>query len=408
MRFRISTIALTVAASLPALASAVDFSYSGFSTAAYAQSDTDLAQVGYIGQPDGIDSDGAFTTDSKLGVQATARFNDQFSATVQGVAYADLTGDWEPHLDWAYIRYQPTSRLSARVGYLRAPTFMYSDSVFIGYANSWVRPPLEVYGLSPAYQLRGVDLSYRDTVGPVTVTVQPYYGDSKLDAGDPAMEIEVSDWAGLAVTGEVGSFMFRAGYASLELASTTAQLVGPISALRGMAALGCTGCTADANALDLDGTKIKNIDVGVQYDNGTSLAIAEVARRDTGSYVTVGMSSAYVTYGHRFGDFMPYGTIAAARRDDSNMSSSIPATGSPFSPLAAIANGALAGGNNDQDSYTLGVRYEVPSFSVLKGAIVKLQYDHIQAKEGVGMFINVQPGFDGDTDMISASFDFIF
>ncbi|MBB6093269.1 hypothetical protein HNQ60_002147 [Povalibacter uvarum] len=407
MRFRISTIALAVAASLPALASAVDFSYSGFSTAAYAQSDTDLAQVGYIGQPDGIDSDGTFTTDSKLGVQVTAKFNDQFSATVQGVAYADLTADWEPHLDWAYVRYQPTSNLSARVGYLRAPTFMYSDSVFIGYANSWVRPPMEVYGLSPAYQLRGVDLSWRNNLGPVAVTVQPYYGDSKLDAGDPAMEIEVSEWAGMAVTGEVGSFMFRAGYASIELGTTTEQLVGPITTLRSMAALGCTGCAVDANALDLDGTKIKNINVGVQYDNGTSIAIAEVAQRDTDSYVTVAMNSAYVTYGHRFGSFMPYGTIAAARRDDSNMSSAIPA-GSPFSPLAAVANSTLAGGNDDQDSYTLGVRYEVPSFSVLKGAIVKLQYDHIEAKEGNGMFINVQPGFDGDTDMISASFDFIF
>lgn len=407
MRFRISTIAVAVAASLPALASAVDFSYSGFSTAAYAQSDTDLAQVGYIGQPDGIDSDGTFTTDSKLGVQVTAKFNDQFSATVQGVAYADLTADWEPHLDWAYVRYQPTSNLSARAGYLRAPTFMYSDSVFIGYANSWVRPPMEVYGLSPAYQLRGVDLSWRQNVGGVAVTLQPYYGDSKLDAGDPAMEIEVSEWAGMAVTGEIGSFMFRAGYASLELGTTTQQLVGPISTLRSMAALGCAGCAVDANALDLDGTKIKNIDVGVQFDNGTSLAIAEIAQRDTDSYVTVAMNSAYVTYGHRFGNFMPYGTIAAARRDDSNMGSAIP-VGTPFSPLAAVANSTLAGGNDDQDSYTLGLRYEVPSFSVLKGAIVKLQYDHIEAKEGNGMFINVQPGFDGDTDMISASFDFIF
>ena len=105
MRFRISTIALAVAAALPSLAAAVDFSYSGFSTAAYAQSDTDDAQVGYTGQRNGIDSDGTFAIDSKLGVQVTAKFNDMLSATVQGVAYADLTGDWEPHVDWAYVRF---------------------------------------------------------------------------------------------------------------------------------------------------------------------------------------------------------------------------------------------------------------------------------------------------------------
>jgi hypothetical protein len=407
MRSRISVIAIAVAAALPSMASAVDFTYSGFSTAAYAQSDTDLAQVGYIGQPDGIDSEGTFTTDSKLGVQVTAKFNDQFSATVQGVAYADLTGEWEPHLDWAYVRYQPTSNLSARAGYLRAPTFMFSDSVFIGYANSWVRPPLEVYGLSPAYQLRGVDLTWRDNIGGVTVSVQPYYGDSELDVGDPSTTVEVSEWAGLAISGEVGSFLVRAGYASIELGTTSAQLVDPINMLRSMAALGCTACAADADALDLKGTKIKNSDVGVQFDNGSSLAIVEYAHRESGSYLTPDMHSAYVTYGHRFGNIMPYGTYAIARRDDSDMSSSIPAN-SPFAPLAAIANGTIATGNDDQDSYTLGLRYEVPSFSVLKGAIVKLQYDHIEAKEGNGMFINVQPGFDGDTDMVSASFDFIF
>jgi hypothetical protein len=407
MRPRISVIALAVAAALPSMASAVDFSYSGFSTAAYAQSDTDLAQVGYIGQPEGIDSDGTFTTDSKLGVQVTAKFNDQFSAVVQGVAYADLTAKWEPHLDWAYVRYQPTSNLSARVGYLRAPTFMFSDSIFIGYANSWVRAPLEVYGLSPAFQLRGVDLVWSTNIGGATVSVQPYYGDSELDAGEPAMTIEVSEWAGLAVTAQMGSFMARAGYASIELGSTTDQLVDPINTLRSMAALGCTGCATDAGALDLNGARVKNSDVGVQFDNGSNLVIVEYAHRESGSYVMPDMHSAYVSYGHRFGNLMPYGTYAIARRDDSDMSSAIPAN-SPFAPLAAIANGTIATGNDDQDSYTLGLRYEVPSFSVLKGAIVKLQYDHIEAKDGNGMFINVQPGFDGDTDMVSASFDFIF
>jgi hypothetical protein len=407
MRSRISVIALAVAAALPSIASAVDFTYSGFSTAAYAQSDTDLAQVGYIGQPDGIDSEGTFTTDSKLGVQVTAKFNDQFSATVQGVAYADLTAKWEPHLDWAYVRYQPTSNLSARAGYLRAPTFMFSDSVFIGYANSWVRPPLEVYGLSPAYQLRGVDLVWSTNVGGATVSVQPYYGDSELDAGDPAMTIDVPEWAGVAVSAQVGSFLARVGYASIELGSTTDQLLDPINTLRSMAALGCAGCEADADALDLKGTKIKNTDVGVQFDNGSDLVIVEYAHRESGSYVTTDMHSAYVTYGHRFNNLMPYGTYAIARRDDSDMSSAIP-TGSPFAALSAVANSTLATGNDDQDSYTLGVRYDVPSFSVVKGAIVKLQYDHIEAKDGYGMFINVQPGFDGDTDMVSASFDFIF
>jgi hypothetical protein len=144
MSSRISLLALALAAALPSVASAVDFSYNGFSTASYSQTDTDEAQVGYLSQPEGIDSGGTAGFDSKLGLQLTAKFNDMFSATAQGVAYADLTSDWEPHLDWAYVRAQLTPNLSARAGLLRTPLFMFSDSIFIGYSNVWLRAPLEI------------------------------------------------------------------------------------------------------------------------------------------------------------------------------------------------------------------------------------------------------------------------
>ena len=83
MSSRFSIIALAVAAALPTVASAVDFSYSGFSTAAYSQTDTNLADVGYTAQPDSIDKDGSFETDSKLGVQAErpGRFRQTTSIT---------------------------------------------------------------------------------------------------------------------------------------------------------------------------------------------------------------------------------------------------------------------------------------------------------------------------------------
>ncbi|HMN44144.1 MAG TPA: hypothetical protein PKE27_06220 [Povalibacter sp.] len=406
MRPRIPAVALAVAAALPSLAAAVDFSYSGFSTAAYAQTDTDLAQVGYVGQPEGIDEDGSFKADSKLGVQVTARFNDMFSATVQGVAYTDLTSNWEPHLDWAYIKFQPVSNLSARVGYMRAPTFMFSDSVFIGYANSWIRTPMEVYNLTPVYQLRGADLLWRQSVGAVTVSVQPYYGDSELEAGDPATTVDVKEWYGLAASAEMGSFMVRAGYGRQKLDTVNAQLAGVIDQLRMLAGMGCAGCATDADGLDPTSSPYEYLDFGLQFDNGTNLAIVEYGKRESGQYVAPDMHSAYATYGHRFGSLMPYATYAIARRDGAN-ASAIP-DGSPFAAIAAAANATLASTGNDQDSYTLGLRYEVPSFSIVKGAIVKLQYDHIEAKEGNGLFINVQPGFEGETDMISASFDFIF
>ena len=413
MRIRSSALAVAVCAALSAPAYAVDFSYSGFSTAAYSQTDTDEAAVGYIGQPDGIDSDGTFAIDSKLGVQVTAKFNDVVSATVQGVGYADLTGEWEPHLDWAYVRVQPLQNLSARIGYMRAPTFMYSDSVFIGYANSWVRPPLEVYNLSPAYQLRGVDLTWRDTVGPVNVSVNPYYGDSELDVGEDEWTLEIDEWAGIAVTAEYKSFMARVGFSSVSLASPSPQTVGLVSGLREFPAVFCPACSSEADAIDLDGTTLDNLDVGGQYDDGANLLVVEYAQRRSGSYVVADMHGAYATYGRRFGGFMPYATVAMARRDEDLTSNAItvPSSGPLAVPLAMLAGGVntvLAGGNQDQDSYSVGVRYEVPSFAMLKAALIKLQFDHVDAKDGQGMLNDVQPGFDGTVDMVSVSFDFIF
>jgi hypothetical protein len=402
MRFRVSTIAMAIAATLPSVASAVDFSYSGFSTAAYAQSDTDEAQVGYSGQPKGIDSEGTFTTDSKLGIQVTAKFNELVSATVQGVGYADLTGDWEPHLDWAYVRLQPLSSLSFRAGYLRAPTFMYSDSVFIGYANVWIRPPMEIYNMAAVYQIRGVDATWRGQVGPVNVTLNPYYGDSKVDlVGD---ELEVPEWSGIAATAEYRSFMFRLGYSKTELGSTTKQLVPLIDALRGVPAAFCAACSIEAEKLDLDGTDIVNFNVGVQYDDGTNFIATEYATSDSDhNYLVPNKLGAYLTYGRRFGNVMPYATYAISRRDTPTESTAVAIPELSFGLNAAIANAY-----DDQSSYGVGVRYEVPSFSVFKGALVKLQYDRIEAEHGNGMLNNATANFDGSLNMVSASFDFIF
>lgn len=405
MSSRFSLIALAVAAALPSVAAAVDISYSGFSTAAFAKSDTDKAAVGITAAPNGIDSDGTFETDSKVGVQVTAKFNDMFSATVQGVGYADMSGDWEPRLDWAYLRVQPLQSLSFRGGYLRAPTFMYSDSIFIGYANTWVRAPLEVYNLSPVYQIRGVDATWRGNVGAFSVTVNPYYGDGEADLATST--IEVPEWGGVATTVGYGSVKTHVSYSKVELGSDTNSVAALTVPLLAVPSSMCGGCAEAAQRLMIDGAKIETIDFGVEYDDGVNFVATEYAlARTHGHYLIPSRNAAYITYGRRFGNLMPYATLSGLRRDQERRTTLVPSTG-PLAGLAAGVNAVIANSADDQDSYSVGVRYEVPAFSVLKAALVKLQFDHIDA-EGHGNLNNVQPGFDGKVNMISASFDFIF
>ena len=406
MRFRTTAIAIAVAAALPSVAGAVDFSYSAFSSAGYVQTDEDLAQYGYVGMPEGVDSEGSYEYDSKFGLQVTAKLNEMFSATAQGVAYTDLTSNWEPRLDWAYLQFKPVQSLSAKVGYMRAPTFMFSDSVFIGYANTWVRPPIEVYNLAPAYQLRGIQLSWRQQIGPVNFSLQPYFGDSELKMGATEQPFKMKNWMGVAAGIQYKAVTLRGGFGSLEMDTISDRLPPLVDGLRAVPAALCGICAIEADRVDMKGDKFTLGEVGVEYDDGGNVFLAEYASRQSEqSYTLPDMHSAYATVGHRFGGLMPYATYAIARREGVT-SSNVPAVG-PLAPLA-VGLGDLLANNNSQDSWSVGIRYEVPGFSVIDGAQLKLQYDSIEAKEGNGMFLNVQPGFDGTANMYSISLDFIF
>jgi hypothetical protein len=118
------------------------------------------------------------------------------------------------------------------------------------------------------------------------------------------------------------------------------------------------------------------------------------------------MHGAYVTYGRHFGNLMPYVTTAIHRVDSPLTTDAIPAVG-PLAPLAAGVNLAI-GNSSDQDSYSIGIRYELPGFSVVKGALLKVQYDRIEVDSGPGNLNFVTPEFDGSVDMIGMSVDFIF
>jgi hypothetical protein len=255
------------------------------------------------------------------------------------------------------------------------------------------------------FQIRGVDATYRTQLGGFTVTVNPYVGDSEVEL--PGQTLDVPSWLGLATTVAYESFQFRVGYSKVELGTTTKALVPLINGLRAVPSAFCGACSSEADNLDIDGLKVGNFNAGVQYDDGSNFVATEYASTSTdGNYVVVSRHGAYATYGRRFGGFMPYATYAISRRDETMHSDAIPAVG-PLAALNGGVNATLGQGATDQDSYSVGVRYEVPSFSVLKGALVKLQFDRIDPN-GRGDLNQVTPGFDGKVNVVSASFDFIF
>jgi hypothetical protein len=413
MRLRISAIAVAIAAALPSISSAVDFSFSGFSTSAYAEVDEEGVAFKSSSNIDGIDSSGTFEYDSILGLQGTLRFGEQWSVTAQGLVRQQPDGDIGANIDWAYVKWEPIANLAIRAGLTRPPTFMYSDSVFLGYANTWARPPMDVYGISPVYVLQGIDAIWRHQIGPVRLTVQPYAGTSVLE--QPTQidgrvdEIDVKDWYGVAVTGEYGSLTGRIGYGDKEYEDELSSLV----VLK--TSLARAGYPQLAKDIGLEGNKSPILNVGLQYDNSSQFVIAEYAHRGSKSISVAELSGAYLTVGGRFGGFTPYATVGRLRVD-SPRSSNVIQTNSSMPivqrlTLTALDGyvDALASLISDQDSYSAGVRYEMPSFSVLNGLVVKAQIDHLEAQDGGRGFIGTTPAnFDGTANVYTLSVDLVF
>jgi len=110
--------------------------------------------------------------DSLLAVQGTANLTPQLSVVLQLISEQNFDNTYRPHVEWANVKYQFTPDFNVRVGRIGLPIFMVNDSRKIGYANPWVRPPLEVYDLVPLTSSDGIDASYRLPIGAATNTFQ--------------------------------------------------------------------------------------------------------------------------------------------------------------------------------------------------------------------------------------------
>ncbi|MGM3021133.1 hypothetical protein ACS2UM_27095, partial [Bacillus cereus group sp. BC317] len=83
--------------------------------------------------------------DSKVAIQGTQTFTNTVSATAQIMTKYDAEGDYIPKFEWAFAKWQAMPGLNIRAGRMGAPYFMISDFRDVGYANTPVRPNLDVY-----------------------------------------------------------------------------------------------------------------------------------------------------------------------------------------------------------------------------------------------------------------------
>ena len=413
---RSETLRLTLAAAafLAANAQAQEtpnVSFSGYATIGAAHSDNrDADYLADVFKPNGPGHTHAWSwdVDSRAGIQATANLTLKLSAVLQVITQQNYQNSYRPAVEWANVKYQFTPELAARAGRVVLPVFMVTDYRRVGYANPWVRPPVELYSLVPITTIDGADGAWRTSFGGLTNTMQVTFGraDAKFPdaSGFEAGTAEVRNAIAVANTLEYGSASLRLNYGQADL---TVRALAPLfDAYRQFGPPG----QAIADRFDVNGRKADFVGVGVSYDPGRWFVMAEAARFDTHS--VLGTKRAwYASAGYRFGAFTPYATYARVAAGSATSDPGLSTVGLPpeAAATAAFLNARLnatLGLLTQQRTVSAGVRWDV-----LRNVALKAQYDSIRPDAGsIGTFGNVQPGFVPGTrvGVFSAVADILF
>lgn len=322
---------------------------------------------------------------SKFGAQLTYGVTDTVGLTLQTTAKA-YGDEWKANLEWAYLSWQSTDNLMMRVGRLRTPVYMYSESIDVGFSYPWLRLPDEVYSQVQLSNYEGADIVYNLPLSFATLSFQLAGGIAKnrdYYIYDEEFDIDYDNVFGSSVSLATNDFgTFRVGYVEADIDTDVSGSFTDIFGNPGTATL-----------LALDKDKGKFTSIGYQYDNGTWLTANEWTSRVIENDGSNSTDSFYLMGGRRFGDFLAHVTYAQLDEDE-----------------------------GCQSSWTLGLNYNILPTVVLKGEYKRVDttggYDGVFVRNAQELYDNTVydrtnglagvPARNYDGDIISAGVDFVF
>lgn len=423
-----------------------NFSLSGFGTLGLSKTNTDEAYFAYPGQAGGATKRASFDPDSKIAVQGTYKFTPTLSGTAQVMTKFDAEGQYEPKMEWAFAKWQATPSLSFRAGRMGGPFFMISDFRDVGYANTPVRPNLDVYGQVPVSSFEGADVSYQTNFGSMTLTSTLWAGDAKNKYASAlhsngenaaASEVVLNRIKGINLQGEFDNGLsWRFGYLKGKLAvksPSAEKVIGYVND-----ATGSDSDKQDAiSRLTTDNIDASFTGLGLTYDQDNIVLGAEYGKRGienhgyqlssvTGNYTCTATADKdcrgyipatkgwYVLAGYRLGSVLPY--VSFSRLSITNPNAAQEGSLANLGTSVQVGSAALFNTQKlHQDTKSFGVRWDARS-----GLAVKAQYDYVSIpKNSNGQFLVDDPAkaiLSGSTFMskqkdisvLTLSVDFVF
>jgi hypothetical protein len=414
-RFIASLLALPLALSTAFAQEASDaptVRISGFGTGALTWANTDHPQFARPNQASGAGKHARTGVDSNLGLQADYALNNWLSVTGQGLVRKDAQDDYGAELAWAFAKARLSDDVSVRVGRISPPVFMISDYRNVGYANTTVRPPVEMYSQVAFNSLDGGDVTWQRSFGATTYTAQFVLGRTRSDLVG-GFHVDVSGIKALNLVAEHGPLTLRFGRVDAKISvPDSPQLNTLLGSLRATGAgyqLSQLAPLADAIAVDHKKASFTSLGLGLDWNN--IVVQSEYAKRKTDSYVN-DTTSWYLMGGYRIGSFLPYYRHARLSIDGT-VANTVPAACPAGYPAActptlqalsaAVASLRTTGsGQGEQTSDTIGIRWDFH-----RSMALKLQLDRVKP-QGTGLFVQPKPGFNGPVTVGAAALDFVF
>ena len=397
MKYKLAALAVIIATQTAARAGADAITFSGFGTLGAVVTRSDDLQFRRVGVEAPSTQTVDFSPDSVLGVQTNFRLSDSSEAVLQVLSRETPKNNYNPRASLAFLSYSPSPESTLRAGRLRLPIFMLSDSIDINYAHPWVRPPVEVYGLSPFSDLDGIDFFYRRRINDVDVELHPYLGRSRLDIVQTGHS-SLSRLLGLNIGLSSGALTLHIGHARARLDMRwgdpfTSRLLAALPSLP-------NGERIIAE-MQGDDAATSFTSAGFQWDGERWLLIGEYAERRAEAFAN-SSNGWHLTAGRHIGAFTPYLKLARNTETSPIISDQFTAGQPALQQFNASRNGA-------QRSFGAGVRWDLRSDAALK---VEFARTHIDKDAWGAFFASHNPATtrvsDRRANTLSVSIDVVF
>ncbi|MBA55838.1 MAG: hypothetical protein CMK89_15385 [Pseudomonadales bacterium] len=390
------------------------FHVSGFATlGAVKGGDEDLGFIQGLYQEGVFDGDWSFKSNSNLGLQLDAAYNDRLSATLQLVARDRVENNLENSVDWAFLRYRATQSITFRAGRLGPNNYMLSDYRNIGFAYLWVRPPTEFYNILSFDHLDGLDIAYSTSAGTGTFrgSLQVGKTSSTFQRADTLYDVKIKPILSGTLVWENDEWQAQFSAATIEFDGDK-YLPGTELLAEALEAASLLWPEAEAyrRGLESEGKRSKYYSLGLAYTPINWQIQSEISYINTGVDHYGTYRNGYLSIGRHIGPSTLYVMWAQAERgEDRTLVPPPPTVGLPWQPLLD----SLQAGTQylydalqvDQHTSTLGIRW-----NIFYNLAAKAQWDYTRVDAYSGGFWDqrVIPTDDKSISTFTINLNYVF